>query len=611
MTNDTGHLVLIETAANQAFIFGSNRLREQVGASQLIHDVSRWVLEAVLGPEPKEGIPPALTADARLDPLERLDPLKRLEALRTLADDWKIERDCVEVLVAASGKAVLLAPTREAGAEIIAAVTKRALDEAPGLTVRGFIGDAFSLSAASAAPDDTSANNARSVAGSAVEKVHAGIERLRLSTPPSETRFPTLPFLEPCVSTGRPANIMHINRGPGRTEPVPVSLATQAKLDAFANGCKRIAASADPEDRSSFASSITALENDETTGSMLGVIHADGNGFGQIFLEFDAVLRKAGDHPEVRYDGSTRRYLDLYRAFSLALDSCGIKAFRAALGTLEASLSGGGGKNRFPVLPVVLGGDDLTVICDGTIAIDLAAEYLKAFEQTTANDPLIAALTDAQGLGAAAGVALIKPHHPFYRAHGLADELAKSAKATKRRLGTSAVSAFDYQIVLDGAPTTLADMRHAWMISEAISATARPYVVSDDERVEQTAGSAQSEAAATWWRSRRFADLKCAAQALGPSRPDEFDRAGDGLPRTQQHMLREALFLGPDVADARLEAIRARYRVHWDAIAPGGSLFAPSRNGKGKHLSAARLLDALEFAEVRGSRSAESTEAPA
>src|SRR5690606_16238863 len=98
------HWVLIETGGNQRYIFGSSRLRHVVGASQLVHEVGTcWVPEAVAAC----GLPDGT------------------------------------VVMTASGKALLLVDSREAGKAVVRTVTRRALRDAPGLRVTGVVGPEF------------------------------------------------------------------------------------------------------------------------------------------------------------------------------------------------------------------------------------------------------------------------------------------------------------------------------------------------------------------------------------------------------------------------------------------------------------------------------------
>src|SRR5262245_39880093 len=91
------YLVLIETSGNQNYIFGTNKLRENVGASQLIWQVGDMVTEAVH---------------------ER--------------------KDC-ETIINASGKALIQAPDRKTAELIVRRVTQGCLEKAPGMEIRGAV----------------------------------------------------------------------------------------------------------------------------------------------------------------------------------------------------------------------------------------------------------------------------------------------------------------------------------------------------------------------------------------------------------------------------------------------------------------------------------------
>ncbi len=118
----TAHIVLIETSGNQAFIFATNKLRENVGASELTAQVgTQFVREAMQ------------EAGAQL-PRDFRDPA----TFPTLSDT-----NPVEVILAVSGKALLLVHNATTGRQIVRAVTLRALRDAPGLEARGVVSRDF------------------------------------------------------------------------------------------------------------------------------------------------------------------------------------------------------------------------------------------------------------------------------------------------------------------------------------------------------------------------------------------------------------------------------------------------------------------------------------
>ncbi len=83
-----------------------------------------------------------------------------------------------------------------------------------------------------------------------------------------------------------------------------------------------------------------------------------------------------------------------------------------------------------PFRPILLGGDDLTFVCDGRIALDLAAVALREFEAHQI--PHLGQGGDKRTLSACAGAALVKAHAPFRRSYDLAEDLCASGKRVRQ-----------------------------------------------------------------------------------------------------------------------------------------------------------------------------------
>uniref|UniRef100_UPI0025E0ED97 Cas10/Cmr2 second palm domain-containing protein n=1 Tax=uncultured Thiohalocapsa sp. TaxID=768990 RepID=UPI0025E0ED97 len=164
----------------------------------------------------------------------------------------------------------------------------------------------------------------------------------------------------------------------------------------------------------------------------LGLLHADGNGLG-------AVIKALGSH--VKHDPTV--FVPLFRAFSDAIAAATVEAARIATKDVllterdhrSAELADRTHRDRtLAARPIVLGGDDLTILLRGDLAIPFARRFLTVFETTSAEAlanlrqrfPKVTGIPEA--LTAGGGIAFVKSNHPFHLSHELAESVAALAK---------------------------------------------------------------------------------------------------------------------------------------------------------------------------------------
>jgi len=174
---------------------------------------------------------------------------------------------------------------------------------------------------------------------------------------------------------------------------------------------------------------------------LVGLIHADGNGLGELLRVLNSACQNAED----------ATYIKLYKTFSDGLTSATLGAARDASKAvlLPAAIDIDHGNRLLPARPLVLGGDDLTIVTRADLALPYTQVFLKAFEQhsRTSMDTLRAefekaGLTDAgvqlpEHLTACAGISYMKCSQPFLAGHDLAESLCKRAKDASRKARAS------------------------------------------------------------------------------------------------------------------------------------------------------------------------------
>ena len=129
----------------------------------------------------------------------------------------------------------------------------------------------------------------------------------------------------------------------------------------------------------------------------IAVIHIDGNGLGKLIPELG----------------------DKLSSFSTKLDEATKKAFEDAR------------KDTMSIRDVVLGGDDVTVVCNANDALEFTKNFLKNFETNTSTIKELEGLTSK--LTACAGIAYTNEKYPFHYAVSLAETLCGVAKKHSNR----------------------------------------------------------------------------------------------------------------------------------------------------------------------------------
>ncbi len=209
----------------------------------------------------------------------------------------------------------------------------------------------------------------------------------------------------------------------------------------------------------------------------VAVVHADGNRMGQIIRDFSEKAAATLDAAE---------WCRASAALSAAVQGITEAAARTAATPLAEGIPPGG---HLPMRPLVLGGDDVSLIIRGDLALGFAARYLEAFERI-AGERLPGVFSEF-GLGqpgtaltACAGIAFIKAGQPFHMAHELAEGLCRHSKTAAKADadGGTVPSALSYHRVT----ATLSDSYRGILQRELSTAngdllTMNPYVVGQVE----------------------------------------------------------------------------------------------------------------------------------
>lgn len=450
-------LTVVDTASIQPYIFGSNRLRENIGASYLVHQATHtWPLELL--PKPNN------LAQGQIEPEKQLDK-NQLAA---------------ELVFSGGGKTLVLFSSIDQAKSFAQELSRKVLREAPG--IRLVIAHSAPFEWAPAGDD---------LPQRVDQLINDTLEEKKLTLEAASSPLLGLGVTAECTSTGRAATHSNHNQEPQQAGFRLVSSEVIKKLKAVDDAKKRLTQMVEKRDKPllrglDFTDELDALGRQHGEESYIAVVHADGNDMGRQIKKY------------TQHAASNRDYIQKMRHFSLVVEEAGQQALVGVLRQLRRAICRDAKdkewhctevvpketertprffplkENYWPFRPLVFGGDDVTFVCNGQVGLSLAAIYLKEFRQKSSSLGI--------PLNASAGVCVVKVHYPFSRAYEISEKLTGEAKRFLKDDRATA-SAMDWHFSTTGLAGSLSLIRgREYTAGKEDSLLMRPVRLDDDSQ---------------------------------------------------------------------------------------------------------------------------------
>ena len=284
--------------------------------------------------------------------------------------------------------------------------------------------------------------------------------------------------------------------------------------------------------------------------SSVGVVHIDGNGVGAIMRDLgkafkgvcchlDSLEEPAYNHKDNPCNIDEGRFQWFIMEVNYRLDGVVKAAVAAAWRDVEDYAHG---RQAPPVVPVLVGGDDLTVYVEGKFAIPFAEAYIRHYEELTEKDELLKQLAVVAGakkpgpLTASAGVAIVGRNFPFHIAYDLAEELVSRGKKLGKKKDTVPCSTINFHVLRDA---TVLDPEDT--LDEYKGRSQRPFLIgcyAPDRIGDATTTSSEESPAAKPQPLSSWARILQAVAAFDGKKPDDpTQTTGDPFPRARANRI--------------------------------------------------------------------------
>lgn len=413
------HAVLIDMVSIQRYVFGSNKLRENIGASYLIQEVYESYLKKVI-----HDIFPSANID--------------FNAWKNEPAKYQIEEPGIpfEVGYIGGGNALLFFKDFKDvnnAREFVKRWTTTLLVETPGVVTAVACAE-FNLKAFQ----------------SENKKLFDRLQENKYRFIP-QTVIPRHGITAECNHTGYSMDVW--NGKEDKEEHDYVSSVAYAKICASQEATKKLEKKFEKilEGKYCFTDQLDELGQLKGEDSHLAVVHIDGNGMGDRFRQTKTLeeIRNLSISVKTATDESFRVLLEtITNKFQDIQDALGFNPAEKKKNYPEKN-----GTKNIPLRPIIIGGDDITFVCDGRLGVYFARIFLEAFEKQQVSD-------NEGRLSACAGIAITKTKYPFHRGYELSEDLCKNAKKRRKgKEGGGKGSWLDFHIAYGGFSGTLDEIR--------------------------------------------------------------------------------------------------------------------------------------------------------
>lgn len=404
-------------------------------------------------------------------------------------------------------------------------------------------------------------------------------EQSRLVSSNEETALLQLPVLQICQETGSQPASCQINKGgEWRFAAQSVKKRLDTGDEFYKKNTKDIIGL--------MADALYAPVMDKTNpddleklagNEYIALIHADGNEIGLRYKHWKG--RAPKDSTAIAKEAWGETFFHSMR----------VAVRRAVVTALEKTFKDAGSGAR-PYQLLMLGGDDLLLVCRASKALIFAREYVSALHEE--NNFLI----DGDGedgkrrLDVALGVAIAKHTYPLHRLHELAESLASSAKRLYRAMSNDKDSVIDWQIITQ---SWFPDVKSVRQRSECISYTV-------ENRAEKLLLTQRPYRVLAKGQEDSLAALLASAQALHIGKDEQQTEEEKRAARSPLRGLRTACEQGKRTAEKAFERLphTVQMTLTGGNVTENGAARLWQQVDTDQFIYKTRVLDVINIAEI-------------